>query len=107
MNRFEELLPCQLRGLRVLDALCRKAEKEDLQEAGGACIWPLATAMRRFAGAGKADLSALSHPGVEAFRALTRNHRDNTLKTQRAGGLAGWLADDSSVVPPDLPDDFK
>ena len=101
LYKYEEVLPLQLRCMRVIDALCRKAEKEDMQEAGATVIWPLATAMRNFHFAGPDELDELATPGVNAFRALTRNHRNNTTKCARSGGLLGWLSDDSNVLAPD------
>ena len=105
--RHEDNLPTALKGVRLLEALCRKAEKEGMQDSATPCIFPLASAMRNLHYASDQQLSELSAPGVEAFRAMTKNHRDNTLKTSRAGGLAHWLAADSSVVAPDMPSAFR
>ena len=52
-------------------------------------------------------LETLAEPGILALRSVTKNHRENTLKLQRAGGLAGWLDEKSSVVPPNMPEALR
>ena len=97
----------QIRITRALEALTKKAEKEDVQEAGGACIHALAETLKKVLRATPEQIESLIEPGIATLRAITRNNKHNTHKLQRAGGLAGWLAEDSSVVPPEMPEKLK
>ena len=101
MYKYEDLFSIQLRCMRLIEVVSKKAEKEDLQEAGATVIWPLASAIRKFHFASKKEVEGLIRVGLEASKNLTKNHRGNTLKVQRAGGLQSWLSEDSKILAPD------
>jgi hypothetical protein len=113
MTKFDHCKPTtnsiaiHLRCARALEALCKKAEKEEVQEASAVCISSLTEALKKVLRATPEQLAILAEPGVNALKAITRNNKHNTHKLQRCGGLAGWLAEDSSVVPPDMPETLK
>ena len=103
----KNMLSVQLRCARALEAITKKAEKEEVQEEAGVCIFPLAESLSKVLKATPEMLEGLAEPGILALRTVTKNHRENTLKLQRAGGLAGWLDDASSIVPPNMPEKLK
>ena len=103
----KDMLSVQLGCARALEAITKKAEKEEVQDEASVCIFPLAESLSKVLRATPEMLETLAEPGILALRSVTKNHRDNTLKLQRAGGLAGWLDDKSSVVPPNMPEALR
>ena len=65
-------LPFQIKGLKLLEAMCKKAEKEDMQDAGAVCMYQMTTAMRKvqFANA-REVIDGLTNSGIAAFKSET------------------------------------
>ena len=65
-------------------------------------MYQMTTAMRKVQFANTREvIDGLTNSGIAAFKALTVNHRDNTMKTKRAGGLLSWLDPKSEIPEPD------
>lgn len=93
MWRYEAHACLLIHCSEAVAAVVKKAESDGIQDQSQACMFKLVETM---------DL--LHKPGIDAIKSITRNHRDNTLKLVRAGGLVKWLDEKSNVVPPDQPD---
>ena len=85
--------PCLLiHCTEAIAAVCKKAESDKIQDESQGCMFKLVETMDN-----------LHKPAIEAVQSITRNHRENTMKLVRAGGLVRWLDEKSSIVPPDQP----
>lgn len=90
MWRYEGHPSLLLHCTQAIAAVTKKAEADKIQDASQGCMFKLVETM-----------DVLQAPAIEAFKKITCNHRDNTQKLVRAGGLVAWLDTTSNVVPPD------
>lgn len=101
VHQLDNSLPLQLRCVRAIEALSKRAEKEGVQQAGSVCFHTLTRSVKMVAEPTEEQRRTMAQPGLDAIKSLTKNNVDNTKKLARTGGYARWLDPKSTVRLPD------